>query len=191
MWSAAFGGDDKASGGDGTDTVAGNTGRDQLFGGGGDDLLLSNEGTAEVDTVDCGPGEDVAHADSLDIVDVSCESVGTLSSLGCGGATCNVTVSMFEAGGGGAAAIAAGAKKQKQQKKKKKKKKLQPLGQTKYKLKRGAVQMLPSARLAQRGVTLVTRKGTVRVRIEIENRIKVKKGKFKTERNSSFANLSS
>ena len=71
------GGNDRASGEDGNDYVSGESGLDQLSGGNGNDQVTSRDSTAE--TVDCGPGEDVAVATRLDTL-VAC-SIGASNTL--------------------------------------------------------------------------------------------------------------
>jgi peptidoglycan/xylan/chitin deacetylase (PgdA/CDA1 family) len=67
------GGDDRLGGGWGTDTLSGGPGHDTLRGGPGDDLLVAADGAA--DTVDCGPGRDLARVDALDRVAANCEEI--------------------------------------------------------------------------------------------------------------------
>jgi hypothetical protein len=57
-------GSDRVDGEDGNDHVNGGSGGDQLVGGAGDDQVSSGDATAE--TVDCGPGNDVAPTSRID-----------------------------------------------------------------------------------------------------------------------------
>jgi hypothetical protein len=77
----AYDGDDEIDGGAGADRicaggdadrVTGSAGVDRLFGGDGDDVLLSRDGVAE--TVDCGPGADIAERDAADS-EIACDQV--------------------------------------------------------------------------------------------------------------------
>jgi hypothetical protein len=52
--------------------MSGGAGRDKVFGGGGGDTITTRD--REHDTVDCGPGFDVAHLDPGDSAR-GCESV--------------------------------------------------------------------------------------------------------------------
>jgi hypothetical protein len=67
------GGPNTLDGGEGNDTLNGGKGTDGLYGGEGDDVLESRDG--QVDTVDCGPGDDLVDADAADIV-TGCERKG-------------------------------------------------------------------------------------------------------------------
>jgi Tol biopolymer transport system component len=66
-------GDDLIEGGAGNDVLIGGPGNDRLVGGPGSDTIVANDG--ERDIVDCGPGNDRAIVDAIDVVDKSCESV--------------------------------------------------------------------------------------------------------------------
>jgi Ca2+-binding RTX toxin-like protein len=65
-------GEDVLSGGAGDDQLYGGFDRDRLRGGSGDDTLSAYDG--ERDLVDCGPGDDTAEVDRLDVVR-GCEHV--------------------------------------------------------------------------------------------------------------------
>jgi hemolysin type calcium-binding protein/WD40 repeat protein len=67
-------GDDLLEGGAGNDVITGGAGADRIYGGPGSDWLDAADG--ERDIVDCGPGDDHAIVDSVDIVR-NCESVET------------------------------------------------------------------------------------------------------------------
>ena len=76
-------GDDTAFAGSGADTVFGGPGADRLHaglgvdrleGGAGDDVLRDERGDFTHDTLDCGPGEDLAYAGATDTV-TGCERV--------------------------------------------------------------------------------------------------------------------
>jgi RTX calcium-binding nonapeptide repeat (4 copies) len=78
---SAGAGDDRIDGGAGNDIISGGRGNDIISGGAGDnvirggpgnDLISSNDGSREV--VDCGPGDDIVHADRNDRL-VGCERV--------------------------------------------------------------------------------------------------------------------
>jgi hypothetical protein len=58
-------GDNMLDGGAGDDVIDGGAGADQLFGGPGNDRLEARDGRR--DTVDCGPGADIAIVDTLDV----------------------------------------------------------------------------------------------------------------------------
>jgi hypothetical protein len=61
-------------GGAGPDTLIGGLGKDKLFGGKGSDVLKARDGVA--DRLDCGGGaNDIAIADSHDVVRANCERV--------------------------------------------------------------------------------------------------------------------
>ena len=60
------GGNDVLRGLGGDDLLLGGPGRDKLYGGAANDQLLARDGRP--DFVDCGPGRDVATADTRDIV---------------------------------------------------------------------------------------------------------------------------
>jgi Ca2+-binding RTX toxin-like protein len=65
-------GDDRIYGGPGRDVITGGSGADHLYGGPGSDTIFAVDG--ERDIVDCGPGNDRAVVDSVDVV-VGCEVV--------------------------------------------------------------------------------------------------------------------
>jgi Ca2+-binding RTX toxin-like protein len=65
-------GDDKLYGGPGNDVITGGAGADQIFGGRGSDTIHAADG--ERDVVDCGPGNDHAIVDKVDVVS-NCEVV--------------------------------------------------------------------------------------------------------------------
>lgn len=65
--------DNTLDGNGGNDQIVGGPGADGLFGGEGDDNINSRDGSP--DSVECGPGTDVAIVDSRDSVN-ECESVG-------------------------------------------------------------------------------------------------------------------
>jgi Ca2+-binding RTX toxin-like protein len=65
-------GDDRIYGGPGRDVITGGSGADHLYGGPGSDTIVAVDG--ERDIVDCGPGNDRAVVDSVDLV-VGCEVV--------------------------------------------------------------------------------------------------------------------
>ena len=67
------GGDDRIFGLGGADLLLGGFGADRLWGGAGPDRVVSRDKAQ--DMVVCGPGGDVAIADLLDLVHVSCETV--------------------------------------------------------------------------------------------------------------------
>jgi len=80
-------GDDHVEGGYNHDVLTGGSGRDTIFGDSttdtcnflsckipfGNDVIYARDG--EVDTIDCGPGEDRAEVDAIDVV-ANCEQVG-------------------------------------------------------------------------------------------------------------------
>jgi hypothetical protein len=55
----------------GNDVLDGGSGRDRIFGGQGNDTIRADDG--QRDTVDCGSGRDVVHADRFDVVRKNCE----------------------------------------------------------------------------------------------------------------------
>ena len=59
-------GDDRVAGGHGSDTLRGGPGRDTIFGGDENDRIDVRDGVRDV--VDCGPGDDSAVVDRLDVV---------------------------------------------------------------------------------------------------------------------------
>ena len=59
-------GDDRIYGGAGDDVITGGSGADHLYGGAGSDTIFAVDG--ERDVVDCGPGNDRAVVDSVDVV---------------------------------------------------------------------------------------------------------------------------
>lgn len=65
-------GNDIVTGGPYADTIDGGTGTDTVFAGSGDDAIAARDG--EVDTIDCGPGEDPVEADPVDVL-TACEPV--------------------------------------------------------------------------------------------------------------------
>jgi len=65
-------GDDRIYGGPGGDVITGGSGADHLYGGAGSDTIFAVDG--ERDVVECGPGNDRAVVDSVDVV-VGCEVV--------------------------------------------------------------------------------------------------------------------
>ena len=65
-------GNDVLYGGAGNDVLTGGAGRDRLYGGPGNDTLRAQDGFR--DTVDCGPGRDIAWVDRVDRVS-GCERV--------------------------------------------------------------------------------------------------------------------
>ncbi len=72
--------DDVLHGSDGDERVEGLGGKDELYGGEGSDKFLSGDGDdfveasdGERDLVSCGPGEDVASVDFVDLVADDCE----------------------------------------------------------------------------------------------------------------------
>lgn len=68
-------GDDVLYGGRGNDMLLGGGGEDTFYGGPGNDLIRA-AGDLNVDTIDCGLGnDDVAIVDASDIVDSDCEDV--------------------------------------------------------------------------------------------------------------------
>ncbi|HEX5610446.1 MAG TPA: polysaccharide deacetylase family protein [Solirubrobacterales bacterium] len=73
---AGRGGADRLNGGAGADELTGGPGSDTLRGGPGADVILARDGRA--DAIECGPGDaDVAVADDIDAVGVSCEELAT------------------------------------------------------------------------------------------------------------------
>lgn len=58
----------------GNDTITGGADTDELNGGSGADAIFSTDG--EFDLVDCGTGSDTVDADSIDMLDESCEPAG-------------------------------------------------------------------------------------------------------------------
>lgn len=68
---------DKLQGGAGADRLTGGPAGDMLLGEGGNDQLLAEDGTA--DTVNCGPGKDLAKVDEVDRVAANCERVEGLA----------------------------------------------------------------------------------------------------------------
>lgn len=74
-------GGDTLRGGPGVDTLVGLAGDDRLRGGHGEDILDAGSGNDHVfardgqrDTIDCGPGKDMARADEQDVL-IGCERV--------------------------------------------------------------------------------------------------------------------
>jgi Ca2+-binding RTX toxin-like protein len=65
-------GDDRIYGGPGNDVITGGPGADHLYGGPGSDTIFAADG--ERDFIDCGPGNDRAVVDSVDIT-IHCEVV--------------------------------------------------------------------------------------------------------------------
>jgi hypothetical protein len=72
-------GDDTLNGGDGNDIITGGPGSDHINGGAGSDTIHADDG--ERDYVDCGPGNDRAYVDSLDVVK-NCEVVTLVTQPG-------------------------------------------------------------------------------------------------------------
>ena len=75
-------GNDRVNGAYGNDLVDGGPGDDELIGSAGNDTLVGGEGDDrieaiddEVDRVSCGPGNDLALVDPIDVVDDTCETV--------------------------------------------------------------------------------------------------------------------
>jgi Ca2+-binding RTX toxin-like protein len=66
-------GNDSLEGGPGRDTLRGNGGVDAHDGGAGDDFIDSRGN--QPDVVRCGPGNDIARADQVDLVAFDCETV--------------------------------------------------------------------------------------------------------------------
>jgi hypothetical protein len=66
-------GDDRITGGDGDDTLLGGGGSDFADGGRGDDSIDSSDGVS--DSAWCGRGFDSVRAETLDALDLACESV--------------------------------------------------------------------------------------------------------------------
>jgi Ca2+-binding RTX toxin-like protein len=66
-------GDDRIWGGAGNDVIVGGAGADHLSGGPGSDTIYAQDG--ERDIVDCGPGNDRAVVDDVDVVRKNCEVV--------------------------------------------------------------------------------------------------------------------
>lgn len=64
---------DIMKGGAGNDAVTGGAGPDKLYGDDNNDEIFAEDG--EIDTISCGSGTDIAHADSGDTVDADCETV--------------------------------------------------------------------------------------------------------------------
>lgn len=69
------GGDDVVRGDSGDDEVVGGPGNDRMGGFRGADELIGTDGPSTVDTMNCGPGPDVAAADPDDVVMRNCETV--------------------------------------------------------------------------------------------------------------------
>jgi RTX calcium-binding nonapeptide repeat (4 copies)/WD40-like Beta Propeller Repeat len=69
-------GDDRLDGGAGNDVITGGPGTDHIFGGPGSDTIYAADG--ERDYIDCGPGNDRAVVDAVDIVK-NCEDVEIVS----------------------------------------------------------------------------------------------------------------
>ncbi|MDA0182971.1 hypothetical protein OJ997_21860 [Solirubrobacter phytolaccae] len=57
----------------GDDAITGGKGRDELYGAGGNDRFDARDG--EPDRIVCGPGNDVARVDPIDLVSATCERV--------------------------------------------------------------------------------------------------------------------
>lgn len=81
-----FQGNDSLDGGSGDDEVFGNAGNDVLVGGTNRDTLRGNSGNDFLnaedrgqDFVSCGPGEDRAVVDPVDVVSSDCETVRVAS----------------------------------------------------------------------------------------------------------------
>ena len=66
-------GDDRITGGDGDDTLLGGDGADFMGGGRGDDSIDVSDGVS--DSAWCGRGFDSVRAETLDALDLACESV--------------------------------------------------------------------------------------------------------------------
>lgn len=71
--SASSGESSVVRGGPGNDDLYGEPGRDIIVGGAGDDFIEAKDGSK--DHISCGPGDDVASVDELDIVASDCETV--------------------------------------------------------------------------------------------------------------------
>ncbi|WP_460709872.1 Ig-like domain-containing protein [Nocardioides dilutus] len=69
------GGDDVVRGDSGDDKVVGGPGNDRMGGFRGADELIGTDGPSTIDTMNCGPGPDVAEADPDDVVMQNCETV--------------------------------------------------------------------------------------------------------------------
>lgn len=65
-------GNDLLVGGPGNDVIIGGPGQDRILGGKGSDTIIADDG--EKDVIDCGPGNDSAVVDSIDVVK-NCEKV--------------------------------------------------------------------------------------------------------------------
>lgn len=68
-----LGGQDDLKGGPGADAITGGSGPDLIYGEADDDEIFAEDG--EIDTIFCGSGTDVVHADVSDSVDGDCETV--------------------------------------------------------------------------------------------------------------------
>jgi Ca2+-binding RTX toxin-like protein len=68
-----LGGQDTLRGGSGNDAITGGAGPDTILGENNNDEIFAEDG--EVDTITCGSGTDIAHADPGDNVNADCESV--------------------------------------------------------------------------------------------------------------------
>ena len=80
-------GDDRMRGGGGNDTISGGFYNDRIFGGAGRDTIDADRGLDYVnvadgllDSVSCGPGEDTAVVDRVDLAEQSFEDFVRLSS---------------------------------------------------------------------------------------------------------------
>jgi hypothetical protein len=84
------GGDDALYGGAGADGIDGGNGADAIEAGDGDDAVSAVD--AARDTIACGPGDDTATVDAIDVVAADCEHVVTYGHPVCpaqaGGAAC-------------------------------------------------------------------------------------------------------
>jgi Ca2+-binding RTX toxin-like protein len=179
-------GDDRVFGGPGDDDVIGSPGKDMLFGGPGTDYLMAKDREwpgvppAEVDELDCGPGDDHTWADPIDVIDVSCEHFGVLNDFACDGEQCDGIVTL-QSPGGSAAAAARGHSSGKSRR---------LLGVGHFKLrKHGSAR--PESRTNKLGRKLVRKRGRMRVSVTMLVRVKLRGGRTKTVRKRSVTIMSS